>query len=339
MPDFAVSLVSLGRFGVQLFFALSGLLLISIYRVGERQTWSPRQYSIRRFGRIYPLYFFFAVVWMLLVGAGLSVWEPMSLSIPLVAATLLLVNDLWWVWAWGFLPGAWSISAEVVHYTLFPVLRTLRYRVLICILALSVLVSTAVGAWAYLETAGSYAGPDGAYWSWINTLAPWNTVPYFLAGVVVGLTPTLWGGDSIVTRSLAARVWVLVTAIACMAFTAMVGAVTAVVVLGVVSVLVLIGAPIWRPPSVVQWIGRRSYGTYFTHFLLIALLGAFELRIAMPRVPLLSEFAFLVVVLIVLFASSALSQLLFKVLEGPAIRLSIKWSNRPLASDSGGTRP
>ncbi len=55
--------LGLGRYGVQLFFILSGYLMSMLYADSLR--WSTPSFAIKRFGRIYPLYFLFAVFWAL----------------------------------------------------------------------------------------------------------------------------------------------------------------------------------------------------------------------------------------------------------------------------------
>jgi peptidoglycan/LPS O-acetylase OafA/YrhL len=251
-----------------------------------------------------------------LAWAGLS--SPVSVSALTVILTLLLANDLWWVSAWGFLPGAWSISAEAVHYLIFPVVRRWSARRLMFLAVAFALASTLVGVYAYWVTGGDYTGDAGQFWTWINTLAPWNTIAYFLAGVAIAVGPSwtqrrLGGGPR-----LGLGLVILVVA----AFTVFAGSLTILVLMATAAAFVLLADAQREPGVIVQWVGRRSYGTYFTHFVvLLALSKALEGAI-WDAPPLLSVAALIVSVVVVLGVSSALSQVLWILLE----RKAINWS-------------
>jgi len=107
-----------GRSGVSLFFILSGFILVYAARPND----TARSFWIRRFARIYPMYF---VAWLLF---GCYLWLALAptdfvrlLVFGGLPAALLLQS---WlpkvapVWNW---PG-WSLSTEAFFYSVFPLL-------------------------------------------------------------------------------------------------------------------------------------------------------------------------------------------------------------------------
>ena len=125
--------LSHGRYGVELFFFLSGWLLTSIYGVSGRSL--GRSYWIRRAARILPLWILFLAVEIIrsqvgLAGGwatalGVAPGESPALHSPITIVFLTLTFTLWISASlWNtVIPGGWSIQAEVGHYLLFPVLR------------------------------------------------------------------------------------------------------------------------------------------------------------------------------------------------------------------------
>lgn len=314
---FLPSVSGLGRFGVQLFFVISGFLLGHLY-AGQAETWNPRIYAKRRIGRIYPLYFVFAILWMLAVFVGLVQLPGQFFNAFVILTTFLLLNDLWWTSAWGFLPGAWSISAEAVHYAIFPFIRTQARRSLLVLLAITTAVSTLAGVWSFLQTSGNYSGQTGAFYSWVNTFAPWNTVPYFVLGLLISsyLTPSMQASSKAKATALFALLVVGVT------FTQLIGSLTPVTLAWIAAVFLLIMRSSWNPPEWITWVGRRSYATYFTHFVVLALFAEAAIRLEWDVAGINPTIALAGAATLVLIVSTLLSQVLWVIVEGPFIRLT-----------------
>ena len=139
-------LVSLGKYGVELFFFLSGWLLASIYGLSGNKVGKP--YWVRRVARIYPLWIFFLVINImrsLLTKTGgfhsaLSTQESSSDAIHSFVAvifftlsfTLFISGGLWNT----VIAGGWSIQAEVAHYLIFPIMRNRSMASILQILTL-----------------------------------------------------------------------------------------------------------------------------------------------------------------------------------------------------------
>ena len=139
-------LMSLGKYGVELFFFLSGWLLASIYGLSGNKVGKP--YWVRRVARIYPLWIFFLVINVmrsLLTKTGgfhsaLSTQESNFDSIHSFGAiifftlsfTLFISGGLWNT----VIAGGWSIQAEVAHYLIFPIMRNRSMASILQILTL-----------------------------------------------------------------------------------------------------------------------------------------------------------------------------------------------------------
>ena len=111
MPEVVTSLLYAGPASVGLFFVLSGFVLARRYGDGVPF----REYAVARVARIVPLY------WLSLVLSA-----PLLLATPHPAAALLTVPVFLQAWlphtalAWN--EPAWSLSAEMFFYALFPVI-------------------------------------------------------------------------------------------------------------------------------------------------------------------------------------------------------------------------
>jgi len=116
---------------VDFFFVLSGFVIAFAYRgyfTGRFQIQDYMKFMIRRIARIYPLYFSvltFAIGYTLTIYGNfhsgtrpaLQSHSPLAVSI----VNYLLIFD-WGIRVHGFLGVAWSLSAEMAAYVVFPLL-------------------------------------------------------------------------------------------------------------------------------------------------------------------------------------------------------------------------
>ncbi|WP_420430708.1 acyltransferase family protein [Hyphobacterium sp.] len=122
--DAVTSFFEMGRFGVDLFFILSGFVLAHVYLAArEEGRFDFPRFILARFARIYPLHI--ATI-ALLALAVLGAWfagvpfSPQDFPLADLPANFLMVH------AWGFAPNpgwngpSWSISAEWFAYLAFP---------------------------------------------------------------------------------------------------------------------------------------------------------------------------------------------------------------------------
>ena len=181
------------RFGVELFFLLSGWLIFSIHRGNRRE--SGKQYLAKRASRIWPLWIAFSILSFISLIAN---WQLSPVASRFSA-------DSWWGWVIGFAlvflflgwfdeglwnvpAGGWSIQAEIGHYSLFWVLRKVSDLVLLS----SILVGYASFYLAKeIEASTSTQWVNGFSQSWLR-LGLFGTWPFFVAG---GLAFIWFGRD------------------------------------------------------------------------------------------------------------------------------------------------
>lgn len=121
------TLLSSGRFGVEVFFLLSGFLLSYLYETPGKQK-TNRQFFLARFFRIWPLWITFSVVWSLIF--LVQDQDESKFSNPEWVATGLILSSVFLLWLSpehydSFIGGAWSIQIEVLAYLVFSLMRGL----------------------------------------------------------------------------------------------------------------------------------------------------------------------------------------------------------------------
>lgn len=189
--DFAISPVDKflhsGAVGMAFFFALSGFILAQA-SVGTDPLTNFRNYAVRRFARIYPIYLFVLVAgWMLNGFAGPLGDKPARSAMAHGLADLTLTNA-WFpqMFMGGHArDGTWSLSAEVFFYAFFPLIlfhaRGLSVR------ALVIGIRWAIGLTFFFSVMGKYIQPmDGAMQTVIFYSLPIFRLPEFVAGVFAG---------------------------------------------------------------------------------------------------------------------------------------------------------
>lgn len=149
--------------GVALFFVISAFSMCIAYSNGVGGT-HIRSYSLRRFFRIAPLFYFMLIA-----------WDYFYLN---PSASQLLMNITFTFGFWestqvSLVPAGWSIGVEAIFYLLFPVLsfwRGVRSSFLLLVLALTV---------CYLFN--KYSHSEEPYFYWTNFL---TNSPYFAFGIL-----------------------------------------------------------------------------------------------------------------------------------------------------------
>lgn len=122
-PDSLLRFVHNGRLGVQLFFIVSAFTLMMSHerRVGENN--ATRNFFIRRFFRIAPLYYtaivFISFFYLVIDTADNDLKHYTFIH---YLSNFLFFNSLSPDWIKSIVPGGWSISVEFLFYMLFPVL-------------------------------------------------------------------------------------------------------------------------------------------------------------------------------------------------------------------------
>ena len=188
---FVSEIVQLGKYGVEVFFFLSGWLLAALY--GLKKEPLPRSYAVRRFAKIFPLWVLFMSVYILqgyLANSGgfyLALnsesnsgitKRPEVIILLTLTFTLFLSPVLWNT----VIPGGWSIQSEVAHYILFPFIRRRRLKSVLLISAITNFVSTTfVLIRSRIDDLSSQIDSIVATW---RRLGLFSTFTFFLYGVL-----------------------------------------------------------------------------------------------------------------------------------------------------------
>lgn len=116
-PSFFLKYVPLGQYGVQMFFILSAFTLCNSFQqsisISEKNR--IRNFYIRRFFRIYPLFF---VLLVLLLFVRENNGSP-----TFIFLNFLFVNNIYPpIGNMGIVPFSWTLNVEMLFYLLFPFL-------------------------------------------------------------------------------------------------------------------------------------------------------------------------------------------------------------------------
>lgn len=117
------SLPVLGEYGVQLFFVLSAVTLLrSVSLRSFKERFPTRNFFIRRFFRIAPLFWFGIVFYGLLDGCRPRYAAPEGLGVSHFISTALFFHGWSLTTINSLVPGGWSIAVGMTFYLCLPYL-------------------------------------------------------------------------------------------------------------------------------------------------------------------------------------------------------------------------
>jgi len=275
-------LASYMQTGVFLFFLASAFTLChsAVGRSGERNR--TRNFFLRRFFRIAPLYYVgIGLFWMLksflpdLVKGYLGDFAGVD-----VAANLLLLHGLLPGSFEGLVPGGWSIGTEWAFYLLFPALfpaccwlrDSWGWKVLL--FPLAVLAGAAALLLAHVGM------KNGIYWFWYDSII--NQLPIFLVGIILFMAvqdgafrPKLRRDVPAFLFTAALALWALHARL--FAALPLVSAISFVFLFNILRVTSTSYGPVER-------IGRASYSMYVFHtFFAVCVTRAVLASVAVPE--------------------------------------------------------
>ncbi len=142
-----------GRFGVDIFFIISGFIMVHISSERDRWTQSPMSFAINRFARIVPVYYIATLLYVLLfLGAAISHGHSSDLRwtfIEYVQSFLFLPYfDHATRMPQPVLSQGWTLNYEIFFYALFALALLVQRRKGLVLLLLGFVVLVATGeAW------------------------------------------------------------------------------------------------------------------------------------------------------------------------------------------------
>lgn len=335
LDRFLNRLTGSGWAGVDLFFVLSGFLISGILLDARAGAGYFRSFYARRFLRIFPLYYGFLAVVLVVV--------PHIGVLARVADVDNLRANQWWYWTYAMNIGAgfrdldftgtlvhahfWSLAVEEQFYLVWPaVVLLLRPQRLaaFCVVLLAaclalriVLVSDAASGWASANAAHvlaparmdtfalgallAIAARRGDALREIARYAPWVA-----AGAFAVLAALFVSNDGLRIERIAGGQFVAVPGVQTIGFTALGLLFTALLAMTVVAApgsalnWVFSAAPL-------RWLGRYAYGLYVVHVLVAVFLTDRVIQVAFLRDIYLREAAGLQAPASLLFAATGIA--------------------------------
>lgn len=272
MPTWLQLVTAQGARGVQLFYVASAFtLFLSLSRRSHQEEKPERNFFIRRFFRIAPMFYIALIAFLLRDGFGPRYWlgDAPRLTGWNILANVLFVNGLNPYTLNSIIPIGWSVAVEMMFYLTLPFLYS-RIRNLHEALWLTsiVLVVSVV-----LDQALSRVHPIGSDELWRNYLFMWlpSQAPVFCLGIVLYFC---WEK---MERGAGAQLalWLLCAGVGLGAAACFGGYLflPGHFVFGIAFVLWTLGlaarpSPLWVN-AVTLAVGRVSYSLYLTHLLVL----------------------------------------------------------------------
>jgi peptidoglycan/LPS O-acetylase OafA/YrhL len=192
LPVWIAPLIHSGGLGVVFFFVLSGHVLAWNYQNKMSKSGrllAIRDYAVRRFARIYPLYFLVLLIYLVI-----APWKEQPRELPFLAVSWLAHATAIQAWLtspdmqqyWNA-PG-WSISSECFFYACFPFLLLARQRLSSrrALLATTVYALVVPLLMFYLASHWLFPGEDLVGAAWLLRLPPVGLIP-FIVGIFSGV--------------------------------------------------------------------------------------------------------------------------------------------------------
>lgn len=156
LKDLGDRLFLFGEAGVDIFFVISGFIIVYSSRNKENNTFT--EFAIKRFFRLYPLYFVVLTIYLL------SYHDEVFSFINLIKSYLLIPIDYNGKAPWFGLStiySAWTLTYEAYFYFVFAIsiLITHKYRVIVCSAIVIVMMSasqlSSYGGFSLIAVTGS----------------------------------------------------------------------------------------------------------------------------------------------------------------------------------------
>ena len=319
---------SLGRLGVQVFFAVSGLTMMLAHGNDFRSHGASRKFALRRLGRIVPLYWITSLIYYVKLAQAHAAPGIGDLLLSLSFVPHQEVGQAFGTPVYGL---GWTLQFEMFFYSMFAVALFAERRAALIGLAL---LFAGLAASAHLgllpqETILGYLGSP--------------IVLFFVAGIGIGVLRNVmqsrgslpWGfRTSVAVSALAVGAAVAAAAV----FGPTAGLATAA---SVTSALVSVAAcGLARPESsnsaprrLAKALGDSTYALYLTHSFILGPAGSLVGKIAQGLPPA-------VFVLVAAPLCIVVGWLVYKYVDGPISKRFGKWlNNRLLTGTPGGIAP
>lgn len=317
LPDFVFG----GIAGVDIFFVISGFIMVTITRGCFEKPYAAAEFLYHRLTRIYPLYWFFAalvfIIWFIS-----PEWVNHGKTGNIFYSFLLLPQNLP-----PLVAVSWSLSNELYFYFVFALLLAFPERYLMRAMLL----------WGmFLLIASAYLTTSSP----LLALALNPLTFEFIAGVIVGIIYYQSKSFSKCNQTIFFSLFLLSLSALLINYKMYIDTYR-VVPEGIIRVI-LFGAPSTMGlyallqaskkgllmPSWLITIGNASYSIYLSHVLILSALGRLLFR------PSFTHFENIIVMILMVVASILFGQLSYVKLEKPLLRWFKNWFVRTRPVDN-----
>lgn len=290
--------ISVGRWGVQLFFIVSGYLL------AEKRS-SSLIFLTKRAFRLYPLTIVFIFLFYL---------NQITSNFTLFLNMALIQNA---TWKTSEVPGLWSISNELIFSIIVVFLWHISRIHFFVLLLTTILVSLGLGFYVVLIDIQKYLNDPNyyAFLSWLNTKNPIINLSFFLIGFGIN--------KGYLNFKLRPIITILLTLTSVIVHY-VIGHIMLLWVITLTCIFVSLSAVNYSNrffSSVASNIGKTTFGIYFSHFVVINSLSGY-IRFT-PTNSLASSFLYFIFIWLL---SWLIANALWIFVELPCIKLGSRIS-------------
>lgn len=310
LPPFVSSLMYNGLQGVQLFYVLSAFTLFLSFADRQNERTPVKNYFIRRFFRIAPLYYLAVVIYYLIR------LNDNSISAANLLSNFVFLHGLSPYWINNIVPGSWSVAVEVSFYCMLPWLfkwiKNIEHACIFLIISLVIRYTLYHFLYAHSPIA------DIGLWEGYMFYYFPNQLPVFAVGVILYFL--IYDKDNLKIRPKTAFAAFIIIS-ACVAIKPEM--IFKPFLLFSFSFLVLILSLRSYHPRVlfnpiITYIGEISYTLYLSHFGAIFLLERFNCLNLIHKVGIMpTTVNFIINYLLVLGIAGIISSVLFYSIELP----------------------
>ncbi|OGQ96081.1 MAG: hypothetical protein A2521_13315 [Deltaproteobacteria bacterium RIFOXYD12_FULL_57_12] len=308
-----------GRRGVQLFFVVSALtLFLSMDNRRKREKNPIRNFFIRRFFRIAPLFYCGIIAYTLIDGFSPRYGAPDGIEWWYLPLTALFINGWSPETITSVVPGGWAIAVEMTFYLVFPLLYRRLHSIgaTLCFVGAAlvfdfVLSSALLPLLSQQYPAGQQTLVDDFFYLWF-----FAQLPTFGMGV---LAYHIFRRQQVCVDSRKGLVLIFFS-LYLFVLLLKLNPYENIFYAGVFAVFSL---ALHQYPAILfvnpltQWLGRLSFSIYITHFAILKLLHA----IFVDGFVFQGDFGSLAAFLLVLLLSVGVSVLTYRFIEQPGISL------------------
>lgn len=251
--DIIIFLSRFGSAGPMLFFVISGFLMAMLYF----EKYESKLFFKRRIYRIMPMWVLFSIIASLQLfnyGNAPDLFTTFGISALIMNIIFL---SLFFAKLWDFVPGGWSIQAEMVNYSLFHVMKKTKLEI---VLIFQLAVSVITFILENLKTSEVVLIPiqiinTGAFWFFVGVILSNylknNTKPSLLEFIIMGISFVVTMLTNAPNQISQAQSLVSVLS----------GIVIGFIILKIKYI-----------NKIIVEVGKYSYGIYLIHFIIIQLL-------------------------------------------------------------------